>query len=146
MLTTLVPDPHSAQLQSLHGISHLTPPMREPLFDSRHLGEIHQHRNGGLSSSGLTGALGLSLRLFARQSGLCNAHRDQGLRNCHHLVQDGCDRRADEWRDDEWRSAVAVPTRNDATTGYRFAVTRWRSEVNSNCRYRFLNCQTTASC
>src|SRR6266478_9659398 len=21
----------------------------------------------------------------------------------------------------------------------------WRSEVNSNCRYRFLNCQTTAS-
>jgi hypothetical protein len=22
----------------------------------------------------------------------------------------------------------------------------WRSEVNSNCRYRFLNCQTTASC
>jgi len=28
----------------------------------------------------------------------------------------------------------------------RFAVTRWRSEVNSNCRYRFLNCRTTASC
>src|SRR6266849_1333424 len=24
-------------------------------------------------------------------------------------------------------------------------MTRWRSEVNSNCRYRFLNCQTTAS-
>ena len=24
--------------------------------------------------------------------------------------------------------------------------TGWRSEVNSNCRYRFLNCQTTASC
>jgi hypothetical protein len=24
--------------------------------------------------------------------------------------------------------------------------TPWRSEVNSNCRYRFLNCQTTASC
>jgi hypothetical protein len=24
--------------------------------------------------------------------------------------------------------------------------TRWRSEVNSNCRYRFLNCQTTALC
>jgi hypothetical protein len=24
--------------------------------------------------------------------------------------------------------------------------TLWRSEVNSNCRYRFLNCQTTASC
>jgi hypothetical protein len=22
-------------------MSHLTPPMREPLFDSRHLGEIH---------------------------------------------------------------------------------------------------------
>jgi hypothetical protein len=32
-----------------------------------------------------------------------------------------------------WRSAVAVPTRNDATTRHRFAVTRWRSEVNSNC-------------
>ena len=32
-----------------------------------------------------------------------------------------------------------------ATTGYRFAVTRWRSEVNSNCRYRFVNSQTTAS-
>ena len=41
-----------------------------------------------------------------------------------------------------WGSAVAVPTRNDTTTGYRFAVTRWRSEVNSNCRYRFLNNQT----
>src|SRR6266478_7130528 len=25
---------------------------------------------------------------------------------------------------------------HDATTGYRFAVTRWRSEVNSNPRYR----------
>ncbi len=24
--------------------------------------------------------------------------------------------------------------------------TGWWSEVNSNCRYRFLNCQTTASC
>ncbi len=24
--------------------------------------------------------------------------------------------------------------------------TAWRSEVNSNCRYRFLNFQTTASC
>jgi len=24
--------------------------------------------------------------------------------------------------------------------------TVWWSEVNSNCRYRFLNCQTTASC
>ena len=23
--------------------------------------------------------------------------------------------------------------------------TRWRREVNSNCRYRFLNCQTRAS-
>jgi hypothetical protein len=23
--------------------------------------------------------------------------------------------------------------------------TRWRSEVNSNCRYRFMNSQTTAS-
>ena len=30
--------------------------------------------------------------------------------------------------------AVAVPTRNDATTGYRFAVTRCRSRVNSNSR------------
>ena len=29
--------------------------------------------------------------------------------------------------------------------GYRFAVTRWRREVNSNCRYRCLNCQTTTS-
>jgi hypothetical protein len=34
------------------------------------------------------------------------------------------------------RSAVAVPTRNDATTGYRFAVTRWRTGVDSNPRYR----------
>jgi hypothetical protein len=33
-----------------------------------------------------------------------------------------------------WRSAVAVPTRNDATTGYRFAVTRWWSEVDLNRR------------
>jgi len=33
----------------------------------------------------------------------------------------------------------------NATTGHRFAVTRWRSEVNSNCRYRFVNSQTTAS-
>jgi hypothetical protein len=29
--------------------------------------------------------------------------------------------------------------------GNRFVVTRWRSEVNSNCQHRFLNCQTTAS-
>ena len=28
---------------------------------------------------------------------------------------------------------------------HRFAVTRWRRKVNSNCRYRFLNWQTTAS-
>jgi hypothetical protein len=27
--------------------------------------------------------------------------------------------------------------RNDATTGCRFVVTRWRSEVNSNCRTAF---------
>jgi hypothetical protein len=30
----------------------------------------------------------------------------------------------------------------NANTRHRFAVTRWRSEVNSNCQYRFLNNQT----
>ena len=29
----------------------------------------------------------------------------------------------------------------NANTGHRFAVTRWRSELNSNCRYRSLDCQ-----
>jgi len=61
-------------------------------------------------------------------------------------------RRALEFRPRLCRSAGSLlhcfilEPRNDATTGYRFVVTRWRSEVNSNCRYRFLNCQTTTSC
>jgi hypothetical protein len=37
------------------------------------------------------------------------------------------------------RSAVAVPTRNDATTGYRFAVTRCRSKMDSNRRSRLFD-------
>jgi hypothetical protein len=45
-----------------------------------------------------------------------------------------------------WRSAVAVPTRNDATTGYRFAVTRWWSEMDSNRRSRSFRAQAAASC
>ena len=47
-----------------------------------------------------------------------------------------------------WRSSTVSSSSHeiDATTGYRFVVTRWRSEVNSNCRYRFLNFQTTTSC
>src|SRR5258708_40360123 len=32
---------------------------------------------------------------------------------------------------------------HDATTGYRFAVTRWRREVDSNCRYRSWNTPTS---
>jgi hypothetical protein len=42
------------------------------------------------------------------------------LRNCSHCVR---------------RSAVAVPTRNDATTRYRFAVTRCRREADLNSQY-----------
>jgi hypothetical protein len=32
--------------------------------------------------------------------------------------------------------------RNDATTGYRFAVTRWRSGVDSNSRFRLCSAKT----
>ena len=48
----------------------------------------------------------------------------------------------------------AAKSADDAAIARYFAVlkgvspeigTRWRSEVNSNCRYRFLNCQTTNS-
>ena len=40
-------------------------------------------------------------------------------------------------------SCLEIPAAPNATTRHRFAMTRWRSEVNSNCLYRFLNCQTT---
>ena len=44
-------------------------------------------------------------------------------------------------RDD---SKLLLSDRTAPRTGA--SMTRWRREVNSNCRYRFLNCQTTASC
>jgi hypothetical protein len=37
------------------------------------------------------------------------------------------------------RSVVPGLLSHDATTGHRFAVTRWRSGVNSKCRYRLYN-------
>jgi len=40
-------------------------------------------------------AIGLSLRLFAGQSGLCNTHRDQRLRSYNHFIQQRSDCRTD---------------------------------------------------